>query len=468
MKNYPHLMYENLLNPKSIAIIGASIDEKKIGNVVLKNLIYYGYRGKIYPVNPKNDEILGLKVFNSIKDINDEIDLAVITLPAHLVPDTVKECAEKNVKYIIIIAGGFSETGKEGEELEKKILDNIKGSSTRVIGPNTVGVYLPRSNVSTALTLPDRTALPGEGNLAFISQSGALGLLTMDTISEYGIGVSAFINLGNRIDLSETELLNYFKDDENTKSIVLYIETFKNGRDFFKKAKEISSIKPIVVLKAGRTEAGIKAASLHTGALATNDNIVEGALKQAGVIRAYSETELIDYGRVLGYQKPLYGNRIAIVTTAGGLGVITADYVSSETNGVGLSIAKLSEETKKKLREVIVPFGSVENPVDLTAEGSTEQYDSVIEILNHDENVDGLIVYALFQTAKVDENLIDVLDKHMKGKPMVVGILGSKFGKKMLLEAEKRKIPAFPSMERTVKAIKVLYMRGEYLKRRNE
>ncbi|MGC8663521.1 MAG: acetate--CoA ligase family protein [Thermoplasmata archaeon] len=460
-------MYEHLLYPKSIAIIGASKDERKIGNVVLKNLIYYGYKGKIYPINPKNEIIFNLKTYQSIKDIEDEIDLAVITLPAQLVPDSVKECVEKKVKYVIAIAGGFSETGEKGRELEEKIFESIKNSNTRIIGPNTVGVYLPRSKVSTALTLPDRTALPGEGYLAFISQSGALGLLTMDTISEYGIGISAFINLGNRLDLSETELLDFFKEDENTKSIVLYLETFKNGREFFNKAKQIVRSKPIVVLKSGRTDAGAKAASLHTGALATNDSIVEGMIKQAGIVRAYSETELIDYGRALGYQKPLYGDRIAILTTAGGLGVITADYVSSENNGVGLKIAKLSDKTKEDLRNVIVPFGSVENPVDLTADGSTEQYDKVIDILNKDDNVDGLIVYALFQTAKVDASLIDVLEKHMNGKPMVVGILGSKFGKQMLLETEKRGIPAYPSMERSVKAMKVLYMRGKYLKGRN-
>ncbi|MGC8565876.1 MAG: acetate--CoA ligase family protein [Thermoplasmata archaeon] len=460
-------MYEHLLYPRSIAVIGASKDEKKIGNVILKNLLYYGYNGRIYPVNPKNEYIFNMRSYSSIKDINDEIDLAVITLPAHLVPDSVKECVEKNVRYVIVIAGGFSETGKKGAELERKILELIKGSRTRVIGPNTVGVYLPKSKVSTALTLPDRTALPGEGSLAFISQSGALGLLTMDTISEYGIGVSAFINLGNRIDLSETELLDFFKEDENTKSIILYLETFKNGREFFNKAKDLVKSKPIVILKSGRTEAGARAASLHTGALATNDSIVDGAFKQAGIVRAYSETELIDYGRALGYQKPLTGESIAIVTTAGGLGVITADYIASETNGVGLKVARLDDKTKEDLREVIVPFGSVENPVDLTAEGSTEQYDKVIDILNRDKNVDGLIVYALFQTAKVDESLIDVLEKHMSGKPMIVGILGSKFGKKMLLEAERRNIPAYPSMERSVKAMKVLYIRGKYLKGRN-
>ncbi|MFP3256161.1 MAG: CoA-binding protein [Thermoplasmata archaeon] len=461
-------MFDHLLNPRSIAIIGASSDEKKIGNVVVKNLIYFNYSGRIYPVNPKSEKIYGLKTYPSIEDINDEIDLAIITLSAPLVPDAVEACVKKNVKYVIVIAGGFSETGEKGAELEREILQKINGTNTRIIGPNTVGIYVPRSNVSTALTLPERTALPGDGKIAFISQSGALGLLTMDTISEYGTGISAFINLGNRIDLSENELLKYFENDEKTGSIVLYIENFKDGREFYKVAKETILKKPIVVLKSGRTSEGAKAASLHTGALSSNDAITDGVLRQAGIIRAYSETELMDYGKVLAYQRPLFGDRIAIITTAGGLGVITADYLVSENNGVGMKLANLSEETKKKIKENIVPFGSAENPIDLTADGSTEQYSRVLEILNYDQNVDGIIVYALFQTAKVDETLIDVLEKYMKGKPMVVGILGSKIGKRMILEAERRGIPAFPSMERTVKAIKVLYMRGKYLKGRNK
>ncbi|MCI4435041.1 MAG: CoA-binding protein [Thermoplasmata archaeon] len=461
-------MFDHLLNPRSIAIIGASSDEKKIGNVVVKNLIYFNYSGRIYPVNPKSEKIYGLKTYPSIEAINDEIDLAIITLSAPLVPDAVEACVKKNVKYVIVIAGGFSETGEKGAELEREILQKINGTNTRIIGPNTVGIYVPRSNVSTALTLPERTALPGDGKIAFISQSGALGLLTMDTISEYGTGISAFINLGNRIDLSENELLKYFENDEKTGSIVLYIENFKDGREFYKVARETILKKPIVVLKSGRTSEGAKAASLHTGALSSNDAITDGVLRQAGIIRAYSETELMDYGKVLAYQRPLFGDRIAIITTAGGLGVITADYLVSENNGVGMKLANLSEETKKKIKENIVPFGSAENPIDLTADGSTEQYSMVLEILNYDQNVDGIIVYALFQTAKVDETLIDVLEKYMKGKPMVVGILGSKIGKRMILEAERRGIPAFPSMERTVKAIKVLYMRGKYLKGRNK
>ncbi|MGC9123276.1 MAG: acetate--CoA ligase family protein [Thermoplasmata archaeon] len=456
-------MFQRLFNPSSIAVIGASKDEKKIGNVVLKNLKSMGYKGKVYPINPKEDTILDFKVYKSILDIDDKIDIAVITLSANQSIQAVKECVRKDVPFVIVIAGGFSETGEEGKKLEDELINAIRGTNTRIIGPNTVGIYIPRSNVSTALTLPERTSLPGDGNIGFISQSGALGLLTMDIISEYNLGVSGFINIGNRIDLSEIELMEYFLKDENTKSIALYLETFKDGRKFFEFAKEVSKIKPIVLLKGGRTEAGAKAASLHTGAIATNDSIVDGMAKQLGIVRAYTEIELFDYAKVLAYQKPLNGDRIAVVTTAGGVGVVTSDYLTSQVNGVGLKLAKLKEETKIKIKKSIVPFGSAENPIDLTADGSTEQYDHVLEYLNEDENVDGIIVYALYQTAKIDIDLIDVLEKYMKGKPMVVGIMGSKIGRRMLVEAEKRKIPAYPDIERTVKSMYALYLRGKYL-----
>ncbi len=457
------MMFHKLFNPSSIAVIGASRDEKKIGNVVLKNLKAMGYGGKIFPINPKEDEILGFKVYRSILDIDNNVDIAVITLSSSQSIPAVKECVKKEVPFVIVIAGGFSETGEEGKRLENELLESIKNSNTRIIGPNTVGIYIPRANVSTALTLPERTSLPGDGHIGFISQSGALGLLTMDMISEYGLGVSGFINIGNRIDMSEIELIDYFMKDDKTRSIALYLETFKEGRKFYETVKEISRKKPIILLKGGRTDAGARAASLHTGAIASNDSIVEGMAKQAGIVRAYTELELFDYAKVLAYQKPLKGDRIAIVTTAGGVGVVTSDYITSQVNGVGLKLARLKDETKMNIKKNIVPFGSAENPVDLTADGSTDQYDTVLGLLNKDENVDGIIVYALYQTAKIDIDLIDVLEKYMKEKPMVAGIMGSKIGKKMLIEAEKRKIPAYPDIERTVKAMHALYIRGKYI-----
>jgi len=222
------------------------------------------------------------------------------------------------------------------------------------------------------------------------------------------------------------------------------------------------------VLKAGRTQGGAKAAALHTGALATDDGVVDGVLKQIGAIRAYNETELIDYGKALAYQRPLTGRNIAVLTTAGGVGVITADNLASEDHGVGLSLARLSESTKEKIRRVIVPFGSTENPIDLTADGSTDHYRKVLGILDKDSSVDGIAVYALFNTARVDETLLDVVEEQSKAgnKPTVVGIIGSGYAKKMLIEAERRRILAYPSVARVVGALKVLYCRGVYLRKR--
>lgn len=460
-------MIDTLFNPGSIAVIGASRNQEKIGYTVLRNLKETGFRGQIYPINKTADEILGFKCYPTVSDVGSKIDLAVIALPAKYAPEQVRECAKVGVDYIIAIPGGFSETGHEGKLLEEEIIGILKQSKTRLIGPNTVGVYFPHSGVNTALTPPDRVLFPPKGDIAFISQSGALGLLTMDSISEYGVGISAFVNLGNRIDLDEIELLEYFRTDDKTRSIVMYVENVTNGRPFYEKIKEINKVKPIVMLKAGRTQASAKAASLHTGAMATNDAVFDGALHQAGAVRAYDETELLDYGRALAYSKPLKGKNIAVVTTAGGVGVITTDYISSQTNGIGLSMANLSEATKQRIKEVIVPFGSAENPIDLTADGSVSDYEKVIGILMEDDGVDGIIVYALPQTPKMDKSVVEVIERFAeREKPIIVGVIGSRMGKEILIGLEKKKVPAFPSVQRTVKAVRALYDYSTYIERR--
>ncbi len=458
-------MFDSLISPKSVAVIGASHNPSKIGYVVLKNLATHGYRGEVYPVNPKGGEILGYRVYRDIGEIP-PVDLSIITLPAELTVRVFEDVARKS-KFIIPIAGGFGETGPEGKELENKILEIANRHGARVIGPNTVGIYIPRSGVNTALIVPERSRFPGDGKIAFITQSGALGLLTMDSFAMYGVGFSAFINLGNRVDVNENELLRYFGDDDHTQVVILYIESFKDGREFMRIAKEVSVRKPIVVLKAGRTARGGKAASLHTGALGGSDAVADGAFKQCGVIRAYDEVELVDYARALAYGKPFSGNRVAVVTSAGGVGVVTTDYIESDSRGVGLKMAELDEETKRIIREEVVPFASVENPVDMTAQASDDDYDGVLEALNDDPNVDAILVYALFQTPLISERLVDIIEKwHHRGKkPIVVGTIGSEFSMKMLGEFEKRGIPAYPSIERAVKALRVLHDRAHILGR---
>ena len=451
-------MFDDLFSPASIAIIGASMDENKIGNVILRNLVSSGFSGRIYPVNPSYSEIMDLKCYPSVKDIGDPTSIAVIVLPAHVVPQTVEDCISAGVKFLIIISGGFAETGPEGKKLSDRILSLIRNSGTRLIGPNTVGLYLPYSNINTTLTSYSRVSFPPPGNIGFISQSGALGLLTMDAISEYGIGISAFINLGNRLDVDETEFLDFFESDSRTGSVAIYMESVADGRSFYERIRRFNSRKPLVILKAGRTEQSAMAASLHTGAMASNDSIFNGMLSQAGSVRAYDETELIDYARVLAYSKRMTGNRIAVLTTAGGVGVISTDYISDSRSIKPLQMARLSENTKDQIRKVIVPYGSAQNPIDLTADGSVSDYDRVLEILMRDDDVDAVLVYALPQTPKMDIGVVDVVEKHIKaGKPIVVGVLGYKIAKQLLVEFEKRKIPAYPSVHRSVKSLGALY-----------
>jgi acyl-CoA synthetase (NDP forming) len=451
-------MFDDLFSPASIAIIGASMDENKIGNVILRNLVSSGFSGRIYPVNPSYSEIMDLKCYPSVKDIGDPTSIAVIVLPAHVVPQTVEDCISAGVKFLIIISGGFAETGPEGKKLSDRILSLIRNSGTRLIGPNTVGLYLPYSNINTTLTSYSRVSFPPPGNIGFISQSGALGLLTMDAISEYGIGISAFINLGNRLDVDETEFLDFFESDSRTGSVAIYMESVADGRSFYERIRRFNSRKPLVILKAGRTEQSAMAASLHTGAMASNDSIFNGMLSQAGSVRAYDETELIDYARVLAYSKRMTGNRIAVLTTAGGVGVISTDYISDSGSIKPLQMARLSENTKDQIRKVIVPYGSAQNPIDLTADGSVNDYDRVLEILMRDDDVDAVLVYALPQTPKMDIGVVDVVEKHIKaGKPIVVGVLGYKIAKQLLVEFERRKIPAYPSVHRSVKSLGALY-----------
>jgi len=451
-------MFDDLFSPASIAIIGASRDENKIGNVILRNLVSSGFPGRIYPVNPSYPEIMDLKCYPSVKDIGDPTSIAVIVLPAHVVPQTVEDCISAGVKFLIIISGGFAETGLEGKKLSDRILSLIRNSGTRLIGPNTVGLYLPYSNINTTLTSYSRVSFPPPGNIGFISQSGALGLLTMDAISEYGIGISAFINLGNRLDVDETEFLDFFESDSRTGSVAIYMESVADGRSFYERIRRFNSRKPLVILKAGRTEQSAMAASLHTGAMASNDSIFNGMLSQAGSVRAYDETELIDYARVLAYSKQMTGNRIAVLTTAGGVGVISTDYISDSRSIKPLQMARLSENTKDQIRKVIVPYGSAQNPIDLTADGSVNDYDRVLEILMRDDDVDAVLVYALPQTPKMDIGVVDVVEKHVKaGKPIVVGVLGYKIAKQLLVEFERRKIPAYPSVHRSVKSLGALY-----------
>ncbi len=458
-------LLDNLFDVRNVAIIGASSEPLKTGAVIFRNLIKDGFLGEVFPVNPKYDSIDGKKCYGSVLDIDESIDVAIVVLRAEYVEKALSQCIEAGVSYVVIISGGFSETGPSGREMEGRLKKIAEGTGTRIIGPNTVGLYLPYMHLNTSLTPSDRVSFPGEGNIALISQSGALGLLLMDEMSESGTGVSAFMNLGNRIDLDESDLLNYFGSDSRTDSIMMYIESVGNGRKFYETLKSLTARKPAVVLKAGTTEESARAAMLHTGALSSDDAIFDGVLRQAGAVRAASETELYDFAKVLAYSEPLRGNRIAVVTTAGGAGVVSTDLLTSDTASGKLLLSGFSDGTVESIRSEIVPFASAMNPVDITAEGSVEQYSRILDILVRADEVDGILAFALPQTARMNEGIVGVIDEHRKIKPIVVGVIGSKLAVPLLKKFEEKKIPAYPSISRAVSSLKALYiyhsMRGD-------
>ncbi|MCW6169195.1 MAG: CoA-binding protein [Thermoplasmatales archaeon] len=459
---------ERLFDPGSIAIVGASSDATKIGHVVLKNLISSGYPGRIYPVNPSAKEIMGLYCYPTVKSIQSKVDLCVIGIPALGAVSVLRECVDALIPYVIMIPGGFAETGKKGEALQNEVKDIISGKITRVIGPNTVGIYVPGKQVNTTPTPAERVAFPPDGVISFVSQSGALGLLTMDTISEFKTGINAFINIGNRADLDEIDFLRYFLKDKKTKAIALYVESIPRGREFYKALRETSWDKPVIILKSGRTNVSAKAAQLHTGSLATNDRVLDGILKQAGVIRVANETELLDASRALAYSKLPLGNRVVVITTAGGVGVLTVDFITSSRTAV-LKIAELSDSLKEKIKHIILPIASAENPIDLTADGSVEQIDRVIGLINESGEADLVVLFALPQTPKMDQSIVDVIFKYKEsGIPIIVGVLGYKEASDIRVSLEKNMIPSYPDVSRTVSAAEHLVIYSRYRRRLRE
>ncbi|MDQ7816503.1 MAG: acetate--CoA ligase family protein [Melioribacteraceae bacterium] len=375
----------NFFYPKSICIPGASTKEKSIGYELLKTIKVYGYKGKVFPVNPKAEDILGYKCYHAIEEINDAIDLAIVVVPKQFAEPTVESLLKKNVKSIILITAGFKEIGKEGEALEKRILSKIKTAGARMVGPNCMGVINTLDEIKLNATFVAER--PEIGAIGFLSQSGALGAAVLNSLRETDIKFAHFISVGNKADINENDVLNFWQNDNNIKTITCYLESFVNGEEFVVPFIRGEISKPTIVLKAGKTESGMKAASSHTGALSSNDKIIDALLKQFGIIRAEDLNELFNTAK--GFESfPLpKGKRIAVITNAGGPAILCIDKIEKD----GLKLATFSDETMKKLKEIVHPEGSVANPVDLLPGGNPEIYKRVNEIVINDESVDAVI-----------------------------------------------------------------------------
>lgn len=378
-------IFNNYFYPESLCIIGASSKPGSLGYELTKSVKNYGYKGKLFLVNPKSEEILGYRCYPDVTAISEKMDLVIVMVQKKFVEDTLSKILTKGIKAIILITAGFKETGKAGAEAEKRILKMVKNAGARMVGPNCMGIIntLPSIKMNATFVAEE----PENGKTAFCSQSGAIGAAILNSLRETDIRFSHFISVGNKADINEDDLLEYWQDDSNTDVITYYLESFVNGEKFIKYFMEGRITKPVVMVKGGRTSSGMKAASSHTGAMGSSDKVVDAISAQFGIVRADDLNDLFNIAKGFESFPMSLGNRIAVITNAGGPAILTVD--SLEKNG--LALAELSEKTKSKLKEIVHPEGSLNNPVDLLPIGSAEDYKKVNEIVAEDENVDAII-----------------------------------------------------------------------------
>ena len=413
---------DKIMKPKSVAVIGASTKEHTIGSDIMKRLQEYKFNGNIYPVNPKGGVIEGLQAYTSILEVPGEVDLAIIVVNAKFVLDTIDQCHQKGIKGLCIITAGFKETGKEGAEAEKALLAKVKEYGMRCVGPNCLGVVNTHPEIRLDGCFAE--SLPERGNIGFVSQSGALGGGILNILKDLNLGFAQFISIGNQADVNAETALEYWENEADVEQILLYMESIQNPANFRKLASRISKKKPVLALKAGRSAAGASAASSHTGSLAGADKAANALLNQSGVIREYSLKDLFATAKVFANCPIPKGDRVAIITNSGGPGIMATDAICEH----GMQIAKISEETKEKLRSFLPSAASVKNPIDMIASAPIEHYKQTLETVIADENVDMIItIYLPFLGLKdidVAKALMEIKAKNPQ-KP-VIGVFMTK------------------------------------------
>ena len=437
--------------PKSVAVIGASTNPEKLGYAVLDNLVNGGFlnkKRKVYPINPKADSILDLPAYPSVMDVPGPIDLAVIVIPYQYVPEVLQTCGEKKIPAVIVISAGFREAGMEGLERENELIELATQYNIRLIGPNCLGVI----DTVTPLNASFSVGLPPGGPMDFMSQSGALGTAILDWAQAGRLGLNKFVSLGNKADVCETDLLRTWAEDPNSKVILAYIEGLPDGQEFIEVARQVSKHKPIIVLKSGTTQAGSRAVSSHTGSLAGSEQAYTAAFRQAGVLRATSLQELFDNALAFGYLPPLNGDRIAIVTNAGGPGILATDALER----AGLELARFEPECIHQLEKFLPDAASAANPVDVLGDARADRYRFALEQVTKDPNVDGVLVIltpqAMTEISETANVVVDIANK------VDVPIMGCFMGEARIEEGaeilEEHKLPNFIFPERAAQVFK--------------
>jgi acetyl-CoA synthetase (ADP-forming) len=450
---------DKLFCPKSIAVIGASKNPKKIGYELVSNILAGGYEGRIYPVNPEGADVMGLRSYTSVRSIPGEVDLAVIAVPAVYVPDVLEECGQKDVKALIVISSGFKEVGNV--ELEERILSILRKYGMRMLGPNIFGLYYAPSRMNATFGLS--RVFPG--SIAFVTQSGALGIAMMGWTNLYRIGVSAVVSMGNKADIDEADMLDYFADDEKTKAVLVYIEGAKDGRRLIDSLKGITAKKPVVVLKSGRTEKGASAATSHTGSLAGSDKIYEAAFRQSGALRAFDLAQAFDWVKLMTMQPPPPNENCLIITNGGGVGVMTTDACEESS----ITIWTLPDDLQTEFKELMPVFGNFRNPVDLTGQAYEDSYYRSVELAMKDQRI-GSIIVLYCQTAITDpvaiaKSIVDVCESQRCDKTVVTSFVGGPQCEDAMRKLDERNIPAYPIPERAVSALAAYYRWQRYRER---
>jgi acetyl coenzyme A synthetase (ADP forming)-like protein len=471
---------EALFAPKSVAVIGASTKPDSLGRAVFKNILFHGYTGVVYPVNPKAKSILGVKAYPSVLDIPDEIDLAVIIVPAIAVANVLEECGRKGVRAAIVISAGFKEIGEEGAQRERELQQIAQRYGIALLGPNCLGII--NTDPAVSLNATFAPGMPRQGNIAFISQSGALGIAALEYAQRQKIGLSKFISIGNKADLHENHLLDYLKDDPLSDVILLYVEDLEDPQGFHRLATEITSERPkkipILAIKSGRTLEGAKAATSHTGALAGSDEVYDSIFMQSGVLRVETIEELFDYAIAFAQQPLPHLTRslsasgegqgevkIAIVTNAGGAGILATDAAVRH----GVQLAEFTEETVRKLRELLPPTVNVANPVDMTGEPNEQRYETVVRTVLEDPNVAGVVVIAaphiLMSLENIARHIVRAVQEIHTEKPVLACLMAVTDARPAIEILEEANIPHYSFPERAARALAAMARYREWVHR---
>ena len=452
------------LNPHSIAVIGASQNKAAIGNIIFGNLLRWGFNGVVYPVNPNAEVVSSVKAYPSVLDIPGEVDLAVIVVPAEKVHQVVEQCGRKGVHGVVVVSAGFAESGAEGIAMEKKLVETARSYGMRLVGPNCFGIIntSPEVNMNATFSL----VYSFSGNIALSAQSGALGLAILEYAQSMNIGLSTFVSIGNRADVSSNDLLQYWQQDPATDVILLYLESFGNPRKFARIARSVTAMKPVIALKSGRSPAGSRAAASHTGALATAEVASEALFRQAGIIRVDTLEELFDAANLLSHQSIPSGRRVAILTNGGGLGILAADACAAR----GLELPSLSAETLSEMRNFLPQQASLANPIDMTAQATAEEYRESLKLLAHDDSIDIVIVIFISPIPLRPEAIVNAIGKvapqfRQRGKTLVASFVGSHVPSIAIGSTEEGVVPCFTFPESTATALASAYEHGEWLKR---